>query len=119
MKKCPNCGNLIQNDLAKFCGKCGTKQPEIMNTSSGEKTSFSTISEQFAIDVENKDTNAEVESDRSIPPTISDTLDVPTLEENLEVPTKKKSLPTILIVVLLLLVVCNFILYGWIASVLY
>ena len=29
MKICPHCGNAIKNDLAKFCGKCGTKQPEI------------------------------------------------------------------------------------------
>ena len=29
MKICPHCGNTIKNDLAKFCGKCGTKQPEI------------------------------------------------------------------------------------------
>ena len=29
MKFCPHCGNAIKNDLAKYCGKCGTKQPEI------------------------------------------------------------------------------------------
>ena len=29
MKICPHCGNTIKNDLAKFCGKCGTKQPEM------------------------------------------------------------------------------------------
>lgn len=29
MKFCPHCGNAIENDLAKYCGKCGTKQPEI------------------------------------------------------------------------------------------
>lgn len=28
MKKCPNCGNIIENDNAKFCRKCGAKQPE-------------------------------------------------------------------------------------------
>jgi len=30
MKKCPNCGNIIENDKAKFCKKCGAKQPEIV-----------------------------------------------------------------------------------------
>ena len=30
MKKCPNCGNIIENDNAKFCKKCGAKQPEIV-----------------------------------------------------------------------------------------
>lgn len=28
MKRCPNCGNVIENDNAKFCRKCGTKLPE-------------------------------------------------------------------------------------------
>ena len=28
MKKCPNCGNVIENDNAKFCRKCGAKLPE-------------------------------------------------------------------------------------------
>lgn len=28
MKKCPQCGNIIENDNAKFCRKCGAKQPE-------------------------------------------------------------------------------------------
>lgn len=30
MKKCPQCGNIIENDNAKFCRKCGAKQPEIV-----------------------------------------------------------------------------------------
>lgn len=30
MKKCPNCGNIIENDKAKFCKKCGARQPEII-----------------------------------------------------------------------------------------
>ena len=30
MKKCPNCGNIIENDNEKFCKKCGAKQPEIV-----------------------------------------------------------------------------------------
>jgi len=30
IKKCPKCGNIIENDNAKFCKKCGTKQPEIV-----------------------------------------------------------------------------------------
>ena len=30
MKKCPKCGNIIENDNAKFCKKCGAKQPEIV-----------------------------------------------------------------------------------------
>lgn len=36
MKKCPNCGNVIENDNAKFCRKCGAKQPdmEIINKES-------------------------------------------------------------------------------------
>ena len=29
MKKCPSCGYIIENDNAKFCRKCGAKQPEI------------------------------------------------------------------------------------------
>ena len=28
MKKCPNCGYVMENDKAKFCRKCGTKQPD-------------------------------------------------------------------------------------------
>lgn len=30
MKTCPKCGNIIENDNAKFCRKCGAKQPEIV-----------------------------------------------------------------------------------------
>lgn len=30
MKTCPKCGNIIENDNAKFCKKCGAKQPEIV-----------------------------------------------------------------------------------------
>lgn len=30
MKKCPHCNNIIENDNAKYCGKCGWKQPEII-----------------------------------------------------------------------------------------
>lgn len=29
MKRCPKCGNIIENDNAKFCRRCGAKQPEI------------------------------------------------------------------------------------------
>ena len=30
MKKCVKCGFVIENDSAKFCKKCGAKQPEIV-----------------------------------------------------------------------------------------
>lgn len=30
MKTCPKCGFVIENDNAKFCKKCGAKQPEIV-----------------------------------------------------------------------------------------
>ena len=29
MKQCPKCGYVIENDNAKFCRKCGAKQPEL------------------------------------------------------------------------------------------
>ena len=28
MKKCPNCGYVMENDKAKYCRKCGTRQPD-------------------------------------------------------------------------------------------
>lgn len=32
MKVCPKCGYVIENDNAKFCRKCGAKQPEFDST---------------------------------------------------------------------------------------
>ena len=51
MKKCPNCGNLIENDNAKFCKKCGAKLPEIVVDKQKSTAIDSTLNDGILLNV--------------------------------------------------------------------
>lgn len=47
MKKCPNCGYVMENDKAKYCRKCGTRQPDQIIVT--DESPSSPVSEDFSL----------------------------------------------------------------------